>query len=628
MKKETVRSQALQDNEVAANKAIALGCAITAIVVLIVWILILTRVFALRNNNWVNVNFPVVIGLLTLSFALSRTKLVNRPFFKYYVLFTFTLIIAVVNVALPKHAVLAWAAAIVVASHYYSPKTVVVTFILAALLMAASIPLAMIYGEWDANLMGITDESFLQLHILYPDKPLPHGGTNPYDLEDRLYFLNHYNDYFVSLNRWVASIAYYYASRLICLIVVFILSLQINKRFEKLFYEEINSREEKSKLSAELNVARDIQLSALPHEFPKNDKFDVYALTSPAKEVGGDFYNAFVHGNKLFFLIGDVSGKGVPSALFMMKTMTLICSLLKGGEGDPSLALKYTNQELCIQNDKGMFVTAIVGCLNLDNGEVSLANAGHNPMLLKDGDQYDYFKLPKGFILGGFENIKYQTVKRKFVKNNCIFLYTDGVTEAMNNNGELYGEKRLQEFLNSLPSTYLAAEICNAVKEDVKRFADGAEQNDDITMLAMKYIDNDKSNSFSLPVDKAEVEKVNAFIEEYLEPYNVSGKILSQIGVAVDEICSNIFNYAYKDKKGKITVNVEYRDGIVSIRFIDNGVKFNPLEKEDPDTSLGLEERGIGGLGIFMVKKLMDDVQYEYSEKKENILTIIKKVGE
>lgn len=147
-------------------------------------------------------------------------------------------------------------------------------------------------------------------------------------------------------------------------------------------------------------------------------------------------------------------------------------------------------------------------------------------------------------------------------------------------------------------------------------------------MVDLKSTDTNNSSSFSFPADKKEVGRVVDFINDFLEKKDTNSKIISQIDIAVDEICSNIFNYAYKDKKGQVLVEISYQDKMVVIRFVDTGVKFNPLEKEDPDVHLSLQERKIGGLGIYLVKQLMDDVKYEYSLKNENILTITKKVGE
>ena len=147
-------------------------------------------------------------------------------------------------------------------------------------------------------------------------------------------------------------------------------------------------------------------------------------------------------------------------------------------------------------------------------------------------------------------------------------------------------------------------------------------------MVDLKSTDTNNNSSFSFPADKKEVGRVVDFINGFLEKKDMNSKIISQIDITVDEICSNIFNYAYKDKKGQVLVEISYKDNAVTIRFVDTGVKFNPLEKEDPDVNLSLQERKVGGLGIYLVKQLMDDVKYEYSPKKENILTIIKKVGE
>ncbi|MBO4285944.1 MAG: ATP-binding protein, partial [Bacilli bacterium] len=267
--------------------------------------------------------------------------------------------------------------------------------------------------------------------------------------------------------------------------------------------------------------------------------------------------------------------------------------------------------------------------LNLRTGEVSLGNAGHNPPLFKHhSKKFDYVKLPTGFVLGGFPDTKYKSVARKFQRNDILFIYTDGITEAMNEDGELYGEERLQSFLNSLDASLSSEHICHLVNDEVHRFQGNAEQADDITMLCLKYNDIVENSSFVVPADKNEVGRVVEFVNTFLGQFNVEQKILSQIDIAIDEICSNIFNYAYKDKKGTIEVDISINNNVVTLHFVDTGEPFNPLEKEDPNIDLPLEERQEGGLGIYMVKKMMDSVSYHYSKNKENVFTITKKVGE
>ena len=624
--KDSKLNEALVKNETEANKEFATGCLITAVIILVVWVLILTQVFAVKNLGIVNTLFPIIIVMLAAPFIIVRTRFVSHPALKYFELFSFAFMIALLNIVIPKHAIIAWAAIIVLAAHYYSLKTTLFVYILTVVLMAGATPLCMIFGEWDANLMGVTDTMFSKLAEFYPEHPLPHGGVNPYDIEDRLYYLNHFSYYSGDMDRWLAAFVYYYAARFICITSVFLLSIRLVFRTEKLLVSELEAKEEKSRLSAELNVARDIQLSALPQLFPKDDKIDVYALTHPAKEVGGDFYNVFMWKNKLLFFIADVSGKGVPAALLMMKTNTLLSSMLKNDD-NISDALTYTNKELTDHNEKGMFVTSIVGSLDFKTGEVALANAGHNCPLLKQDNKTDYWKLPAGFILGGFPEIKYTSVVKKLHKDDTLFIYTDGVTEAMNEKDELYGEERLLDLFNSLDPNLSSEEICKAINEDVHRFQGEAEQADDITMLCVKYKDKTNRDSFVVPVNKNEVDRIIEFVNNFLEPYDVDMKALSQIDITIDEICSNIFNYAYKDKVGKIGIDISYADDIVTIDFVDEGAPFNPLEKDDPNIDAPIEQRQEGGLGIFIVKQMMDSVSYRYSENKENILTISKKVG-
>lgn len=616
------------DNEIDANKQLSTGSLYISGLVIVMWIFIVTQVFNVDNIVTVNIILPIAAVMLVIPFFVIKiNKKVNHSILKYFILFNFSLVIGMLNLVIPKHAIIAWAAIILLAAHYYSVRATVMAFVITAVFMAIDLPLCMLFGEWDGNLMGVTDTTFMNLYRYVPEHPLPNGGHDPYNLEDRIYFLNHFDYYSTDLNRWVSAFVYYYMGRFVCLLGCFILAIRLTKRTERLLVSEATAREEKGRLSAELNVARDIQLSALPQSFPELDKYDVYALTHPAKEVGGDFYNCFQWRDRLLFFIADVSGKGVPAALLMMKTNTLISSLLKN-DSDPSKALKYTNKELNDHNEKGMFVTSIVGSLDLTADSVVLSNAGHNPLLMKrNGQGYEYVKLPAGFVLGGLSHIDFTNTTFKLNKDDVLFIYTDGVTEAMNENGELFGEERLQSFLNSLDPSLSSEEICRAVNDEVHRFTGEADQADDITMLCLKCKDSVKRSSFVLPADKNEVEKISEFVNNFLEPFNVNQKDLSQIDIVIDEICSNIFNYAYEGKKGNIEVDVSYENDEVTIDFIDNGAPFNPLEKEDPNINLSLEERKVGGLGIYIVKQMMDSVSYRYSEEKQNILTIKKKVG-
>lgn len=249
-------------------------------------------------------------------------------------------------------------------------------------------------------------------------------------------------------------------------------------------------KEAEERIDAELAFAKAIQHAALPSVFPPypdRKEFEIFATMHTAKEVGGDFYDFyFVDDENLAFLMADVSGKGIPAAMFMMTAKTFIKSYAESGVSVEEV-FTYANAKLCEGNDAGMFVTAWLGVLNTKTGKVLFANAGHNPPLVKHADgTYEYLKSRAGFVLAGMEGVRYRRNELDLAPGDAIYLYTDGVTEATNLNEELYGEERLQKVLDiykdATPET-----ICAEVKIDVDKFVGEAPQFDDITMLAIRY---------------------------------------------------------------------------------------------------------------------------------------------
>jgi len=245
-----------------------------------------------------------------------------------------------------------------------------------------------------------------------------------------------------------------------------------------------------ARIDAELAFAKAIQHSALPSVFPpypNRKEFDIWATMHTAKEVGGDFYDFyFVDDDTLAFLIADVSGKGIPAAMFMMQSKTLLKSYAESGMSVETV-FTNANEKLCEGNDADMFVTAWMGCLNIRTGLLTFANAGHNPPAVKHEDgSFTYLKTRAGFVLAGMEGIRYRKNELQLQPGDVIYLYTDGVTEAINGSEELYGEDRLLSILNAHAGDS-AQNICDAVKADVDVFAGEAEQFDDITMLCLAY---------------------------------------------------------------------------------------------------------------------------------------------
>ena len=377
-----------------------------------------------------------------------------------------------------------------------------------------------------------------------------------------------------------------------------------------------------ARIDKELEFAKTIQVSTLPFVFPPypdRTDFDIHATMDTAKEVGGDFYDFYLlDENRLAFMIADVSGKGISAAMFMMKAKTLIKSYADK-ESDVSMILTRANEDLCENNEAKMFVTCWMGILDFKTHTVHFANAGHNPPLVKHQDgSFEYLKVRSGFVLAGMEGMKYKSGELKLMPGDAIFLYTDGVTEATDTHNELYGDDRLKAVLDKMADAS-AKEICLGVKQDVDAFVGEAPQFDDITMLCLRLTPKQ-----SITVDPREdnMQDVLSFVEKTLAEAEVPKKIAVKMNIAADEIYSNIRLYSGATKA---ELECTVSENSITLVFVDNGSPYNPMDKEDPDTTLSADEREIGGLGIFMVKKTMDDVAYEYSEGM-NRLTLKKNI--
>ena len=385
-----------------------------------------------------------------------------------------------------------------------------------------------------------------------------------------------------------------------------------------------------ARIDKELEYAKQIQLSALPTNFPNEEEYKISAQMIAAKEVGGDFYDFYkLNENTVAILVADVSGKGIPAAMFMMTAKTIIKDLAESGLSVNEILTK-ANDKLCENNEAGMFVTAWMAIIDITTGKMQYASAGHNPPLIKHLDgKFEYLKNRAGFVLAGMEGIKYRASELTLNYGDRIFLYTDGVTEATNINNELYGEERLQEFMNQNKDLELT-EILPTLKNNIDLFVGEAPQFDDITMLMFDY-QPEKRGEYILtkkfPAKTIALPDVISLVEETLEKYECSMKLQMAICVAIEEVFVNVAHYAYQENDGDVTLNIGFNEETRNITFkvIDKGVPFNPLNKEDPDITLSVEDREIGGLGIYITKKTMDSVSYEYVNN-ENILTMIKKI--
>ena len=407
-----------------------------------------------------------------------------------------------------------------------------------------------------------------------------------------------------------------------------------------------------ARIDQELAFAKNIQQSALPSVFPPypdRTDFSLYATMDTAKEVGGDFYDFYLlEDNSLAFLVADVSGKGIPAAMFMMTGKTVLRDYAERGDAPADVAVN-ANDKLCDGNDAEMFITAWMGFLNTDTGLVRFINAGHNPpVLIRDG-KASFITQKTNLAFAAMDGVPYREQSLQLEPGDLLFLYTDGVTEATDASEALFGNDRLLEVLSSSFGTGEDAcrNICGSVKKAIDDFVGDAPQFDDITMLCLYYagpeadgtteasddtekkadgaanVSDDTTKKLSVPADTGNLEQIVAFVDEQLTSADCPQKAQSQIDVAVEEIFVNIANYAYDNEPGDVEISVSTDELGATVEFRDAGVPFDPLQKEDPDITLSAENRPIGGLGIFMVKKTMDSVDYRYIDG-QNILTIRK----
>jgi sigma-B regulation protein RsbU (phosphoserine phosphatase) len=392
---------------------------------------------------------------------------------------------------------------------------------------------------------------------------------------------------------------------------------------------------ERERISTELDVATRIQIGILPGVFPpfpgRRNDFELYAETHPAREVGGDFYDFFfIDDDHIAVVIADVSGKGVPAALFMVIAKTLIKNHVQSGE-DPALALENINRQLCDNNIEDMFVTVWLGIIEISSGLLRYINVGHNPPLVKRGGRpFAFLVSPPDLVLGGMDDTLYHCREIALENGDILFCYTDGIPEAAGPGETFYGKERLRAFLDARaelsPRTLLSLLL-----KDIGEFSGGEEQSDDITMLFFRLNRGDSARSVILKAETGELDTLNAFIGGVMDAAGCPEEVRRQVELAAEEIFVNAVTYAYRDRPGERSFGILAVCGVekgpagtvLTLSFADRGTPFNPLEKADPDLTLPLEEREAGGLGVLLVKRMTDSIEYGYIEGM-NRLTITK----
>jgi sigma-B regulation protein RsbU (phosphoserine phosphatase) len=386
----------------------------------------------------------------------------------------------------------------------------------------------------------------------------------------------------------------------------------------------------KERMQQELNVGRDIQMSMLPVDFPpfpERTEFSIHALLQPAREVGGDFYDFFfVSDDEICLVLGDVSGKGVPAALFMAVTKTMI-KTQAADDSSPASIVTRVNEELSSDNPACMFVTLFVAIVNVRSGELRFTNAGHNPpYILRHDGKLDCLDQRHGPIIGAVEGVAFREDQVEIGEQDTLLLFTDGVTEAMDTSNRLYSEARLEEFLKK--SDNEPDQLTGAILDTVEQFATGAEQADDITILAFRIeqaIEKVHVDELHLvaATNLAEIERINTEFTTFAEQHDLPAGIDQKVCIVFDDLLNNIISYGFSDdEEHQININISLTPEQLVITVADDGTPFNPFDRVGPDTSLSLEERDIGGLGVLLVTELMDQCSYQ-RRRDRNVVTLV-----
>ena len=461
----------LKENEKNANRMMSMIINITVVIVAITWILFETGFFYIRIHFRELMIFNIV--LMAVVCLISKRNNYEKDWVKYILMAAFTVVYAVTTSALTYNVALLIVVPIVLSVRYFDKKytrfigllTIIVFFI------------AYVYG---AN-HGMLDMNFVQYApgttIVTNEKMWLDDAVKDIPYDSMLMIKNTMiSNYFVKMLQYI---------------IVAAVSIRLVDHCQEIMDKQRNLTESTARIGTELNLAKRIQADMLPNlfpAFPDREEFDLYASMDPAKEVGGDFYDFFmIDDDHLGLVIADVSGKGIPAAMFMMFSKNIIANNAMLGKL-PAKALEDANNSICKNNSEEMFVTVWLGILEISTGHVVAANAGHEYPAIKSADGgFELFKDKHGIVIGGMEGVRYRDYEFTLEKGGTLFLYTDGVAEATNAENELFGTKRMIEALNKAPNV-MPKELLTIMKESVDEFVGDAPQFDDLTMLGLQLL--------------------------------------------------------------------------------------------------------------------------------------------
>ena len=394
----------------------------------------------------------------------------------------------------------------------------------------------------------------------------------------------------------------------------------------QLKYKELS--DDKERMESELRIGRGIQMAMIPNifpPFPERKDLDMSASLVPAKEVGGDLYDFYIRDEKLFFCVGDVSGKGVPASLVMAVTRSLFRTV-SAHEKSPQRIVTALNDSMSEMNDSNMFVTFFCGILDLATGHMRYCNAGHNPPMILS-DSIRTLNVKPNLPLGVMSGMSFQEEETDIHYDDAIFLYTDGLTEAENASHQQFGEDRVVATLHGRRDAQAHLEN---MEKAVADFVGDAPQSDDLTMLFIHYLNETTPGTSErhliLHNDIQQIPQLAEFVETIASEMSIDQGLAMNLNLALEEAVTNVILYAYPEgSDGLVDVEAILREGRIDFIITDSGRPFDPTAAPEADTTLGVEERPIGGLGIFLVRNIMDTVSYERKDGK-NILSMTKTI--
>jgi sigma-B regulation protein RsbU (phosphoserine phosphatase) len=384
----------------------------------------------------------------------------------------------------------------------------------------------------------------------------------------------------------------------------------------------------KERIESELKIAHDIQMSMVPKTFPPfpdRPELDIYATLVPAREVGGDFYDFFlIDDQRLCFAIGDVSGKGIPASLFMALTKTMFRANGDRRDATADRILSTLNGDIYRDNDSCMFVTMFCGILDIQTGRMDFSNGGHNlPYVISNGT-VTALTNPGGMALGIADSANLRAGHIVLSAGDRLVLYTDGVTEAMDKHEELFSQCRLETTLHGA-SVQSSKAVIEEVVGEVRRFCAGAPQSDDITLLVVGYMGPKEAERTTVSVqlrnDLSEVQRLNQIVTEFAAQHHLAPELVFRVNLVLEEIVTNVISYGYEDSlEHEISVRLSWQDPRIELEIKDDGRPFNPLEASQPEVERPLVERPVGGLGIHLVRSMMDHLDYRREGDKNCLL--------